>query len=454
MIADESTPPADEVGDLARDQNAAARPGGRARQLVRALQVRLRFVVVLAVAFLVVGLWGNLRNVWDTWRHTFGGSHLGKQSVSIDTEYFCPMCPGVISDWPAICPVCSMDLVRRKKGEAAILPEGVVARMQLSPYRIQLAGIATSVVDHRPLSREITVAGRLVDRPPPESSGADSERESAPPGRLSKLALECIVSASELSMLIPGRQAQVTLDDVGSAAELPGQIDLSEAAADHAPGRHSSTVRIRLVDAVPWARPGMYGTARVAVPLSEIEPFAALQKASQPNSAVGFAAVPESAVVDTGSRRVVFIETMPGMFDGVEVTLGPRCGDYYPVIKGLESGQRIATVGAFLIDAEARLSPDLAAAYFGAARTADPSGSAKPPTAKRSKKAGVVKLSAADELLVKQQKICPVTEADLDSMGGPVPVEVAGRRVFICCKGCEKALKADPQKYLAKLKKN
>ena len=46
-----------------------------------------------------------------------------------------------------------------------------------------------------------------------------------------------------------------------------------------------------------------------------------------------------------------------------------------------------------------------------------------------------------------------LTDADLESMGGPVAVEVAGRRVFICCKGCEKALKADPQKYLAKLKR-
>jgi hypothetical protein len=118
-------------------------------------------------------------------------------------------------------------------------------------------------------------------------------------------------------------------------------------------------------------------------------------------------------------------------------------------------------VGAFLIDAEARLSPDLAAAYFGAARTAAPadangSGSAaaaQRPVTKRSKKAGAVKISAADQELIKKQKVCPVTNADLDSMGGPVAVEVAGQRVFICCKGCEKALKADPQKYLAKIKK-
>src|SRR4029079_9911244 len=106
-------------------------------------------------------------------------------------------------------------------------------------------------------------------------------------------------------------------------------------------------------------------------------------------------------LVDRGRLCVVFVGTMAGMFDGVEVALGPRCGDYYPVIKGLEAGQKIATVGAFLIDAEARLSPDLASAYFGAARTAEPgaggstAGSAAPKlqAAKRSKKAGKEKLS-------------------------------------------------------------
>jgi hypothetical protein len=36
-------------------------------------------------------------------------------------------------------------------------------------------------------------------------------------------------------------------------------------------------------------------------------------------------------------------------------------------------------------------------------------------------------------------------------MGGPVRVEVAGRTVFICCKGCEAALRKEPEKYLPKI---
>src|SRR6516164_11455151 len=82
----------------------------RWRLALRAVQVRLRFVVVIVAAFLVVGMWGNLRNVWDTWAHRLAGVRHAHGAVSSDTEYFCPMDPGVVSDWPAICPVCSMDL--------------------------------------------------------------------------------------------------------------------------------------------------------------------------------------------------------------------------------------------------------------------------------------------------------------------------------------------------------
>ena len=46
--------------------------------------------------------------------------------------------------------------------------------------------------------------------------------------------------------------------------------------------------------------------------------------------------------------------------------LGPRCGDFYPVVRGLEPGQKVAIAGAFLLDAETRLNPSLAAGYFGA----------------------------------------------------------------------------------------
>jgi Cu(I)/Ag(I) efflux system membrane fusion protein len=73
--------------------------------------------------------------------------------------------------------------------------------------------------------------------------------------------------------------------------------------------------------------------------------------------------IPESSVIDTGSRKIVYVESEPGVFEGREVILGPRIGNRFPVLEGLAPGERVAAAGAFLIDAESRINP-------GAARSA------------------------------------------------------------------------------------
>jgi multidrug efflux pump subunit AcrA (membrane-fusion protein) len=77
-------------------------------------------------------------------------------------------------------------------------------------------------------------------------------------------------------------------------------------------------------------------------------------------------AVPFSAVIDTGTRKVVFIDRGHGTFDAVEIEVGPRAGEYYPVLRGLAAGDRVVTAGAFLLDAETRLNPAAGVIYFGA----------------------------------------------------------------------------------------
>jgi hypothetical protein len=155
-------------------------------------------------------------------------------------------------------------------------------------------------------------------------------------------------------------------------------------------------------------------------------------------------AVPESAVIDTGTRRVVYVETMAGMFDAVEVRLGRRAGDHYPVHAGIEPGQRVATAGAILLDAETRLNPNVAATYFGSgsrAQTGSQPASGASPSA------------TDDRELIARQKVCPVMGIDLYAMKGPVRLVVDGRVVFICCKGCEDKLRRKPAFYLQKLPK-
>lgn len=63
--------------------------------------------------------------------------------------------------------------------------------------------------------------------------------------------------------------------------------------------------------------------------------------------------IPASSVLRTGKRAVVYIEipnTERPTYEGREIELGPRAGDFYLVSSGLQAGDRIVTHGAFKID--------------------------------------------------------------------------------------------------------
>jgi hypothetical protein len=61
------------------------------------------------------------------------------------------------------------------------------------------------------------------------------------------------------------------------------------------------------------------------------------------------------------------------------------------------------------------------------------------------------KLSDADQALADAQKVCPVTDEALGSMGSPIKVMLGDRAVFVCCEACIEELKSNPDKYLAKI---
>lgn len=64
----------------------------------------------------------------------------------------------------------------------------------------------------------------------------------------------------------------------------------------------------------------------------------------------------------------------------------------------------------------------------------------------------LAKLSDEDRASAEKQKICPVSDEPLGSMGAPIKETVAGKDVWICCAGCKEKLHAEPEKYLAKIK--
>ncbi len=113
-------------------------------------------------------------------------------------------------------------LVRRKKGEAVPLPDGVLARMQFSPYRVQLAGIRTAAVEYRPLRREVVLVG------PAEKTDSAS------------VPVRADVFETDLPFLREGQPIEAANDCAARSSPLPGQNrqggDESRASGDHRPG--------------------------------------------------------------------------------------------------------------------------------------------------------------------------------------------------------------------------
>jgi Cu(I)/Ag(I) efflux system membrane fusion protein len=66
-------------------------------------------------------------------------------------------------------------------------------------------------------------------------------------------------------------------------------------------------------------------------------------------------AVPDDAVIDTGLRKIVYVDKGDGYFEPRVVTTGLRAEKLIEILSGLKAGEKIASAANFLIDSEAKL---------------------------------------------------------------------------------------------------
>ena len=151
---------------------------------------------------------------------------------------------------------------------------------------------------------------------------------------LSRVWVYAQVFQDQVGELRPGGKAQITVDSYpsrtfyGYVDQILPQVDLA-----------TRTVRVRLEITNPGLKlkPGMF----VNVDL----------KTSMGRQLV----VPASAVFQTGTRQLVFLDQGNGNLQPKEVTVGPRVGDDYIVLEGVKAGPSIVTSANFLIDSESQL---------------------------------------------------------------------------------------------------
>ena len=92
-------------------------------------------------------------------------------------------------------------------------------------------------------------------------------------------------------------------------------------------------------------------------------------------------AVPVTAVLDSGVRKLVYVERSKGQFAPVEIVTGPRTEDSYPVLSGLSEGDKVVTRGNFLLDSQFQIRglPSLFYKEGQAAAAGHQHGGATPP---------------------------------------------------------------------------
>lgn len=149
-------------------------------------------------------------------------------------------------------------------------------------------------------------------------------------------------------------QAQVFQNDIGRIKTG----DLATLTVDTFPGRvfrgrvdfiypqldmQTRTGNVRIVFSNPDLRlkPGMFVNVLLKVPLGKQ------------------LVIPASAVLQSGTRQIVFVDRGEGYLEPREVQLGARAGDDFIVLSGLKEGEKIVVSANFLIDSESQLQAAL-----------------------------------------------------------------------------------------------
>ncbi|MHC4645491.1 MAG: efflux RND transporter periplasmic adaptor subunit [Planctomycetota bacterium] len=143
--------------------------------------------------------------------------------------------------------------------------------------------------------------------------------------------------------------------------------------------------------------------------------------------------IPATAPLITGTRAVVYVsvpQVEKPTYEGREVVLGPRAGDYYIVNSGLAEGEVVVTNGNFKIDSAMQIQ----------AKPSMMSPAVEKPAFTAEGKALVSRAA--------EQAICPVMGGKIDKN---IFTEYKGKKVYFCCPACKPEFEKTPEKYLDKL---
>ena len=165
---------------------------------------------------------------------------------------------------------------------------------------------------------------------------------------LSRVWVEADIYEQEMPLIMVGQTATVTLDAYPDERFAGRAIYIYPYVAEN-----TRTVRVRFEFANRGGRlkPGMYANVSLDAP-------------------VGMATtIPSNALLDSGTRQLVFVAEGDGYFQPREVKVGQRLGDRVQILEGLKPEQQVAVGATFFLDSESQLRASVQA--FEAAPSAE-----------------------------------------------------------------------------------
>jgi Cu(I)/Ag(I) efflux system membrane fusion protein len=162
---------------------------------------------------------------------------------------------------------------------------------------------------------------------------------------LNQVWIKADVYEEQLPQIRSGQEVEITADSLPHQT-LHGHVDFIEPAANP----QTRTVPVHVHVANPGMRlvPGMFVSATF------------VSRAGKASTVV-----PRSAVLDSGTRKIVYLAKPNGVFEARAVEVGPPSDDLFPIVRGVAPGDKVVLNGNFLIDSQANLSSGMSGMFGG-----------------------------------------------------------------------------------------
>jgi len=315
--------------------------------------------------------------------------------------YYCPMHPFYTSDKPGICPICQMDLVKRLGNPKAELQQQIAeskksnsaaqdyVTISIPEQKQQLIGVRTAVVIKKSVVKTIRAAGRVAYDPDLYKAETDYVENYIAYMRLDRRlnagsytiqdakrklkeeeldlshmgATEQTVAKLRLnkfpdhSLLVTHQGGAIIFAEVfGSDLNF---IDVGQKAIIEVPDFHETLKGV--VQSIDPVIDSTSRTTRVRIYVNtDTELYSNMfVRVQMPVILKEAIIVPRDAVMDTGVRKVVFVQKEKGTFEPRDIQTGWETDDGYEVTSGLKEGERIVVSGNFLLDSESRVQAGL-----------------------------------------------------------------------------------------------